>query len=266
MIFLRELCHKGLAKLVGAYGSISMNNKDLSELIKASIEPDLENRKNIEKNLQKIPKVIPILFEWLVEHTIGAKEKAILNLRKAKNAYLKDDPSWISFLGRTLHYITDWGTPYHSPLSVANPVIPKTIIWGLGMGLLGIIANRRKGLKKMLESAIKWSLIGAAVSGASNLIELYLEHNIFEEKCDEYWGRYESGIIRKFVSLKKVLPLPRNFEDAIEIFKEKMKELRTLCNNTSPNWILSSEGENYADYMVQISVVMDFAIQIINHY
>jgi len=118
VIFLREICHKGLAKLVGAYGSLSMNNEALSELIKASIEPDLEIRKNIEKNLQNIPKVVPILFEWLIEHTIGAKEKAILNLKKAKNTHLKDDSSWIGFLGQTFHYITDWGTPYHAPLSV----------------------------------------------------------------------------------------------------------------------------------------------------
>ena len=263
---MRERSHKGLAELVGTYGSVPVNDEDLFELIKTSIEPDLENRKNIEKNLQNIPKVVPILFEWLVEHTIGAKENAILNLRKAKNAYLKDDPSWISFLGQTFHYITDWGTPYHSPLSVANPVIPKTIIWGLSTGLLGVITNRRKGVKKMLESFIKWSLIGAAVSGGSNLIELYLEHNIFEQKCDGYWDRYESLIVRKFVSQKKVLHLPKNYEEAIEIFKEKIKFLRTLCNNTSPNWILSNLGKNYADYMVQIAVVMDFAIQIFNYY
>ncbi len=266
MIFLREICHKGLAKLVGAYGSVPMNNEDLFELIKASIEPDLEKRKNIEKNLQNIPKVVPILFETLVEHTIGAKENAILNLRKAKNAYLKDDSSWISFLGQTFHYITDWGTPYHAPLSVANPVIPNTIFWTLIMGLLGIIVNRKKGSKKMLESAIKWGLIGAGTSGGSSLIKLYLDHELFEEQCDEYWNRYKSSISRKFISQKKVLHLPRNFEEAIMLFDEKMNNLRTICNNTSPDWILSSDGDNFADYMVQIAVVMDFAIQIIKYY
>ena len=263
---MRERCHKGLAKLVGAYGSVPMNIKDLSELMKASIEPDLENRKNIEKNLQKIPKVVPILFEWLVEHTIGGKENAILNLRTARNAYLKGDPSWISFLGRTSHYVTDWGTLYHSPISVANPVILKTIFWMVSMGLYGIIVNRRKGSKKMFESAIKWGSIGAAVSGGYNLIKLYLEHKIFEEQCDEYWGRYESLIKRKFVSQKKVLNLPRNFEEAIMLFDEKMNDLRIICNNTSPDWILSNNGDNFADYMVQIAFVMDFAIQIITYY
>jgi len=263
---MKEICHKGLAKLVGVYGSNPMNKKDLFELIEASIEPDVENRKNIEKNLHIIPKVIPILFDWLGKHTIGAKEMAVLNLRKAYNAHFKDDPSWISFLGWTMHYITDWGTPYHSPISVANPVIPKTIIGGIGMGLLGIIANRKHGSKKMLEGAAKWGLVGTAVSGGSSLINLYLEHKIFEEQCDEFWDRYESIIIREFASQKEILHLPRYFEEAIEKFEEKMNELRTICNETSPNWILSSGGKNFADYMVQIAEVMDFAIQIINYY
>lgn len=266
MIFLREICHKGLAELVGVYGSIPMKKQDIIDLIEASIEPDRENRKKIENNLQNIPNVIPILFDWLVEHTVGAKKGATLNLRKAKSTHLKDDSSWISFLGQTLHYITDWGTPYHSPLSVANPVIPNTIFWTLIMALLGIIINGEKSSKKMFKNAIKWGLIGAGTSGGSSLIKLYLDHNIFEEQCDEYWNSYRSSISRKFVSQKKVLHLPRNFEEAIMLFDEQMNNLRTLCNNTSPDWIFSNNGENFADYMVQIAIVMDFAIQIINYY
>ncbi len=263
---MREICHKGLAKLVGAYGSVPMNNEDLSELIKESIEPDQEKRKNIEKNLQNIPKVVSILFEWLVEHTVGAKETAIINLRKAKNIHLKDDSSWISFSGQTFHYITDWGTPYHSPLSVANPVIPNTIVGTLIMTLLGAFVNRKEGSKKMLESAIKWGLIGAGTSSGSSLIKVYLDHNIFEEQCDEYWNRYKSSIRGKFISQKKVLHLPRNFEEAIMLFDEKMNNLRTICNKTSPDLILSPDGESFADYMIQIAFVLDFAIQIIMFY
>lgn len=265
MIILREVCHKGLAKLVGAHGTVSMNNEDLSELVKASIEPDVENRKNIEKKLQDIPKVVPILFEWLVEHTVGAKKNAILNLRKAKNTYIKNNSSWINFLGQTFHYITDWGTPYHSPLSVANPVIPNTIIGSLVMALLGIIVNHKKGSKKMLEIAIKWGLIGAGTSGGYSLIKLYLDHNIFEEQCDEYWNKYESVIYRKFESQKNIIPIPRNLEEAFMSFEDKMNNLRNICNNTSPDWILSNGGKNFADYMVQIAIVMDFAIQIIKY-
>ena len=263
---MREISHKGLANLVGAYGSVPINKIDLSELIRASIEPDIVKRKDIEKNLHIIPKVILILFDWLGKHTIGAKEMAILNLTRAYNAHLKDDPSWISFLGWTLHYITDWGTPHHSPISVANPVIPTTIIGGIGMGLLGIIANRKNGLKKMLEGAARWGLFGTAVSGGSSLIKLYLDHDSFEKQCDEYWNRYGSSINRKFASQKKVLHLPRSFEEAIIVFDKQMNFLRTICNSTSPDWIFSNDGENFADYMVQIAIVMDFAIQIINYY
>jgi len=263
---LREICHKGLARLVGAYGSFPMNNEELSELIKTSIEPDLEMRMNIEKNLRDISKIIPLLFEWLVEHTIGAKEQAFLNLRKAKNAYLEDGPSWISFLGHSFHYITDWGTPYHSPLSVVNPVIPNTISWALIMGLIGAIYNHKKGSKKMLKSAIKWGLVGAGTSGGSSLVKLYLDHKIFEEQCDEYWDKFKSTISRKFISQKKVIPLPRNFEGAIMLFEEKMNTLRSICNNRSHDWILSNDGDNFADYMVQIAVVLDYANKIIKYY
>jgi len=61
---LRERCHKGLAEVVGAYGSIHIHKKFLPKLLIASIEPDLENRQNIENNLDDLPKVIPILSKW----------------------------------------------------------------------------------------------------------------------------------------------------------------------------------------------------------
>jgi len=134
------------------------------------------------------------------------------------------------------------------------------------MGLIGIIVNRKKGSKKMLESATKWGLIGGTVSGGYNLIKLYLDHKIFEEQCEKYWVRYDNSIIRKFISQKQVLQRPRYFEGAIVLFEKKMDDLRNICNNTSPDWILSSGGENFMDYMVQIAVVMDFTIQIIKFY
>lgn len=260
---MRENCHKGLVRLIGAYGSFPMSNEDLSELIKASIEPDMEKRMNIEKNIQDFSKIVPIIFEWLVKHTIGAKENAILNLRKAKNAHVKNDPCWINFLGRSFHYITDWGTPYHAPISVANPVIAFTIFGTLIMGLIGTIVNRKKGSKKILKSAIKWSLVGAVTSAGSSLVKLYLDHKIFEERCDEFWEKYESMIISKFLSQKKVLHLPKSFETGIMLIDEKMNNLRSFCNNRSPDWILSSDGDNFADYIIQIAIMLDYTVQII---
>ena len=118
----------------------------------------------------------------------------------------------------------------------------------------------------MFESAIRWGLIGAGTSSVTSLIKLYLDHNIFEKKCDEYWNRYKRLISRKFASQKKVLCLPKSFEEAIVLFDEPMNNLRTICNSTSPDWIFSSDGENFAVYMVQIAIVMDYAFQIINYY
>ncbi len=262
---MRERCHKGLAELVGAYGSVHINKKFLPELVIASVEPDLKNTQNIENNLDDLPKIIIILSKWFIEHTIGAKELAFLNLRNSYEARLKDDPSWIGFLGLVFHYITDWGTPYHSPVSLANPVIPTTVIGGISTGVLRLILNWISGSREILNGVTKWGLSGAAASGGISLISLYLEHKNFEEQCDEYWDNNKNLITKQFLAQKKGFHLPRNFEEAIEIFEKKMKDLRTLCNNTSPNWILSSVGKNYANYMVQIAVVMDLAIQIIKY-
>lgn len=251
--------------MVGAYGSVHIHKNFLPELLIASVEPDLENTQNIKNNLDDLPKIIMILSKWSIEHTIGAKELAILNLRNSYEARLKDDPSWISFLGLVFHYITDWGTPYHSPVSMANPVIPAIVIGGISTGFLRLIINWISGSSEILNGVTKWGFSGAAASGGISLISLYLEHKKFEEQCDEYWDNNKNLITKLFLAQKKDFHLPRNFEEAIEIFEKKMKDLRTLCNNTSPNWILSNVGENYANYMVQIAVVMDLAIQIIKY-
>ena len=252
--------------MVGVYGSVLVQKKFLTQLVIASVEPDLENRQEIENNLNNLPNVIPIISKWLFEHTTGAKELTILNLRKAYNAFLKNHPSWISFLGQALHYITDWGTPYHSSLSLVNLVIPTTVIGGVGMGIFGLIVSWLNGSDEMLKSATKWGLLGAAASCGISLIDIYLKHKRFEEQCDKYWDRYENMIIQKFKSKKKGFQLPKNFEEAIEIFERMMNNLRNICNNTSPDWILLNNGYNFADYMVQIAVVMDFAYQIITYY
>jgi len=263
---LRERCHKGLAELVGAYGSVHILKNFLPKLLIASIKPDLENRQSIEDNLDDLSKIIPILSTWFIEHTIIAKELAILNLRKGREARLKNNPTWINFLGVAFHYITDWGTPYHSPVFLANSVIPITVVGGISMGLLRFIINCINGSSKILNNVIKWGRFGAAASCGISLIFLYLEHKIFEDQCEDYWYSNKNLIIKQFLAQKKDFYLPRNFEVAIEIFEEKMKDLRFLCNNTSPDWILSNNGDNFADYMVQIALVMEFAIQIIKYY
>ena len=76
--------------MVGAYGSVHIHKKFLPELSIASVELDLENKQNIENNLDDLPKIIPILSKWFIEHTIGAKELAILYCEESKGEILKN--------------------------------------------------------------------------------------------------------------------------------------------------------------------------------
>ena len=262
---MREICHKGLARLVGVYGSVRVQKKLLPELLNASVEPDLENRQKIEGSLEIIYKVIPTLSKWYYEHTIGAKETAISNLKNAHYALIKGDQAWISFLGHALHFIADWGTPYHSPFSLVDTVIPITVMGGIGIGIFGLIVNLLNESDEIFENTTKWGLLGAAASGGISLIYQYFEHKNFEEQCDEYWDSYENIIIQKFTSIKNHFQFPKDFEDAVEIFEKMMNDLRNISKNTVPDWILQNNGYNFSDYMVQIALVMDFAVRIISY-
>ena len=84
-------------------------------------------------------------------------------------------------------------------------------------------------------------------------------------KCDEYWEKYDNIIIQKFISIKTNIHFPKDFEDAVEIFEKMMDDLRNKSENTAPDWILLDDGYNFVDYMIQIALVLDFAIRIVSY-
>ncbi len=149
---------------------------------------------------------------------------------------------------------------------MADSVIPTTIKGGTGTAILSLFANKLNGNDENLKNATKWGIVGAVVSGIFSLINQYLDHKKFEEQCDEYWDKYENLIIQKFKSIKKKFNTHKFFEEAVEIFEMKMNNLLNISNDTTPDWILLENGYNFADYMVQIALVIDFANQIISYY
>ncbi len=135
---MKNICHKGLAELVGKYSSIPMEDWALEELIKASIEPDEINKQKIAEDIIN-SLIIPI--EWLVNHTIKAKSIAIRCIMEAYHAKSRNDASWLRYLGWATHYIADWGTPPHSPTSRSN-LVPA--LAGAGAIIGGIIGGIEK--------------------------------------------------------------------------------------------------------------------------
>ena len=93
---MKEITHKGLARLVGVYGSYPTDYNNLQILESSSVEPDSLNREELGKGLIK---AIPTSIKWLVDHTIRAKELAIQYINEATKAYNSGDYSWSRWLG-----------------------------------------------------------------------------------------------------------------------------------------------------------------------
>lgn len=92
---MKELTHKGLARLVGLYGFHSIDSNNLEILVSSSVEPDLINREEIGKGISK---AFMTSIGWLADHTDRAKELSIQNINKAIEAYNFGDPSWSRWL------------------------------------------------------------------------------------------------------------------------------------------------------------------------
>lgn len=259
---MREKCHKGLTELVFEVGLGYNSKRDLMKLLNASIEPDLENRRQIEENLDSPLKILPILSNWLTEHTSGARKLALENLEKAYYARLRNEPHWTYFLGLTFHYITDWATPYHSPISLAKKVIPYSILGGIGAILIKSVVNLINETNESQEGIAQWGLLGAGTASGISLITQYIKHNEFEKQCDDLWTKYEPLIRKKFNSLNISNQLPSSFEEAMKNFNQLMSKLRYTCENTSPDLILA-DGNNFVDYLIKIAIVMQYACKII---
>ena len=253
---MKEICHKGLAKLVGQYGSSLIDPNALEIVVNASVEPDKIDREKFSENFF-------FGIKWLFNHTIGAKELAVSYLRNACDAYAKKNNSWLKNLGFAFHFITDWGTPYHSPTSKSNPFLDITEVGAKLGGKIGIMSKSNKNWRDELREFVKGALIGGGIFGSIALILLYFSHNNFESRCDELWNE-NIPLIRKHFRGKLVHPkLPKKINLALDLFEEKMNNLHQRSENLHADWIDNCSNEEYADYMSDISIVMDLACQIV---
>ena len=254
---MKEICHKGLAELVGKYGTLPMENWALEEVIKASIEPDEINKQKIAEDIIN-SLIIPI--EWLVNHTIKAKSIAIRCIREAYYAKSKNDTSWLRYLGWTTHFIADWGTPPHSPTSKSNLVPALAGVGAIIGGIIGGIDKSESDLGEVLIGIAKGALIGAGISGVVGLISLAIEHSDFEIKCDRHWESATQLIEDNFKRKKGLTNPHEQLEQALEKFELMMDNLRQKSDNLPSEF---KDNIELAEYMADIAVVMDFAFQII---
>lgn len=257
---MRYKCHQELAKLVATSGLVKFNQDQISKLIQASIEPDETNKQRIMEN---IIDALTIPVEWLVNHTIRAKDLAIRCIWSAYESRRENDPSWIHYLGWAFHYIADWGTQQHSPISKANPVPAMT---GLGLiigGIIGGLSKAGKGLGEVLEGVAKGLLVGGGISGVAGIIGLVIEHNEFEIQCDARWDRNLNLITKRFNKIKERSIPPNKIGLAFENFERLLDNLRFECNNLQKKWVIKSSDKDYSNYMAFIAGIMSFACQIV---
>lgn len=253
---MKEICHKGLARLVGKYGFSLIEPNALELVVNASVEPDIIDRERFSENFF-------YGIRWVFNHTIGAKKLAVKFIRKARDAYTMNSISWLKNLGIAFHFIIDWGTPYHSPTSKSNPFLDIAQAGAEFGGKIGIMSKSSNSWRDELREFVKGALIGGGIFGAFGLILLYFSHNNFETRCDERW-KENVPLIREHFRAKVGYPkLPEKLNLTLDLFEEKMNNLYQQSENLPAIWIDNCSDVEYADYMSDIAVVMDLACQIV---
>jgi hypothetical protein len=252
---LKEICHKGFARLVGTYGALPMEPEALEIIINASMEPDQIDKEIFSKNVFYGAK-------WLYNHTIGAKELAVNYLRNAYDAHASDESSWLRELGFVFHFITDWATPQHSLNSDSNLLTGLTKTGAQLGGAIGGISEPDKDSSKKL----KGSLIGGGILGLIGLVAQQISHSRFESRCDKRWEKNTQLVTEFFIAKAEKAEnnqLPEQIDLALDLFDKKMNNLRQLCEKLPFFWIDRCDNEEYANYMVEIALVLNFACQIL---
>ncbi|KKL11281.1 hypothetical protein LCGC14_2547380 [marine sediment metagenome] len=253
---MKELVHRECGYLVGTYGSVKINLSTIDTLVKSSVEPDKLNKEEIRKDLFNL---LTIPMEWLINHTIRAKTLAIRCLWEAHQLHRIGDSNWVRILGWAYHYIADWATPHHSPTSNANQV---PILMGLGSilgGFLGGIARSSGSLEDTLKGIAQGALVGTTILGGVGIIGLIIDHSEFEDICDIRWVKNVDLIKQRFITQTENQILHISFEENLSLFDLKMNDLRNECNALSSDWIHSSNSLTFAEYMVNIALLIDFA-------
>ena len=238
---MKEITHKGLARLVGLYRSHAIDSNDLQILESSSIEPDEIKREGLRKDMFE---VIVTSIGWFAEHTARAKELSIQYINKASEAYNSGDHSWSRWLGWSFHFIADWATPYHSLKSMSRYISDS-------------ISD--KSNKESANDEGIFLKILKGLSGLSVLLKFKENHDRFEAICEERWQKDESIIKDNFIKFKHNR---MSFVD-LEIFNEMMDELQVKYENLLLDWITNCTDQEFAWYMTDIAIVMDVACCIV---
>ncbi|KKM97665.1 hypothetical protein LCGC14_1165740 [marine sediment metagenome] len=235
---MREITHKGLARLVGLYGSHAIDSDNLQILESSSVEPDEINREGLHKGMFE---AIITSIGWFADHTDRAKELSIQNINKTSEAYNSGDQSWFRWLGWVFHFITDWATPYHSSNTMSKYILDsKSDIFNKESENGGVLF---------------WTILDKLL----NLVKFKADHDKFEDICEERWQQNDSIIKDNFIKFKEN---SISFVD-LEIFSEKMDELRAKCENKLLDWITDCSNQEFSLYMTDIAKVMDVAFRIV---
>ncbi len=235
---MKEITHKGLARLVGLYGSHAIDSDNLQILESSSVEPDEINREGLGKGMFE---AIMTSVGWFTDHTFKAKELSIQYINKASEAYNSGDHSWSRLLGWCFHYITDWVTPYHSLKSMSRYI------------------SDSKSYKSNKESANDDGFFLNFLKGVSGLLKFKIDHDKFEVICEERWQQNEPIIKDNLIKFKNNR---MSFVD-LEIFNEMMNELQVKCENLLLDMIIDCSDQEFALYMTDIAIVMDVACCIV---
>jgi len=236
---LREITHKGLARLVGLYGSHAIDSNNLQILESSSVEPDEIKREGLNRGMFE---AIMTSIGWFADHTNRAKELAIQNMNKASESYKFGESSWSRWLGWAFHFITDWATPYHS---------------------LNTMKKYISGLKDEKDNNVSKNDTGplwiTLLDKFANLAVFKLDHDKFEDMCEKRWQQNVSIIKENFIKYKNNR---LSFVD-LKMFNEKMDRLRAQSENKLLEWITDCSDQEFSLYMTDIAKVMDDACRIV---
>lgn len=183
---MKEITHKGLARLVGLYGSHAIDSNDLQILESSSVEPDEKNREDLGKGMFE---AIMTSIGWFADHTAKAKELSIQYINKASEAYNSGDHSWSRWLGWSFHFITDWATPYHSLKSMSRYI----------SGVSGLLKFKVDHDKFEVICEERWQQDEPIIK--DNFIKFkhkrmsFVDLEIFNEMMDELQVKYENLLL-----------------------------------------------------------------------
>ncbi len=236
---MREITHKGLARLVGLYGSHAIDSENLQILVSKSVEPDEIEREGLRKGMLE---AVMTSIGWFAGHTDRAKELSIQHINKTYEAYNSGDQSWSRWLGWVFHYITDWATPYHSLKTMSKFILDSKSDTSNNESENSGVSPWIRLLEKLLNAA-----------------KFKAEHDKFEYICEERWQQSNSIIKDNFIKFKEN---NISFVD-LEIFSEKMDGLRAKYENKLLGWITDCSDQEFSRYMTDIAKVMDVACRIV---